>query len=160
MHTILQASIADVPEVMAFYRSLIGTPGCIWNEMYPFTELAEQDAAQGALFILRDTDRLIASITVEAPEEDFAALDWTVRNPCELARLGVAVDYQGQGIGNLMLQYALQVARERGFGGAILLVHHTLDAAISLYRKNGFVFCGSVFMYERDWDRYELDFEA
>ncbi|MCL2670772.1 MAG: GNAT family N-acetyltransferase [Clostridiales bacterium] len=154
---ILQATQQDLPELMALYRSLIGTPGCIWSTEYPFLELAEEDVERGYVFVMRMGGRLIATITVETPE-DIADLDWTSKRPCELARLGVAQEYQGQGLGATMLQFALYKAMERGHDGAILLVNPAHEAAVALYRKHGFARCGDLFMYERNWDRYELCF--
>ena len=52
--------------------------------------------------------------------------------------LAVRPEYQGQGIGARLLEYALQFCRENGAISVDLKVHPTNEKALRLYRRFGF----------------------
>ena len=58
---------------------------------------------------------------------------------CELIKMGVRENYQGKGIGKLLLEKVIEHAREKGFRTMTLETASTLEAAVSLYKKIGFV---------------------
>lgn len=53
-------------------------------------------------------------------------------------RLGVNVDYLKQGIGGIMLEKAVELAKENGVEYLRLFIVDINQAAINLYIKNGF----------------------
>jgi ribosomal protein S18 acetylase RimI-like enzyme len=57
----------------------------------------------------------------------------------ELAKLAVAPEAQGQGIGRRLTIAALEHARDRGATKVILVSNHQLVAAVRLYESLGFV---------------------
>lgn len=57
----------------------------------------------------------------------------------ELGKMAVDEGFQGRGVGNAMLHYALQHAKELGAEKIILYSNTTLAPAIHLYKKWGFV---------------------
>lgn len=59
----------------------------------------------------------------------------------ELTKMAVDERWQGRGYGRRLLDAALDLARERGKSRVILYTQTALKAAISLYRKSGFVGC-------------------
>ncbi|MBK7851874.1 MAG: GNAT family N-acetyltransferase [Bacteroidetes bacterium] len=58
---------------------------------------------------------------------------------CELIKMGVRENYQGKGIGKLLLEKVIEQAREKGFRTMTLETASTLEVAVSLYKKIGFV---------------------
>ena len=56
----------------------------------------------------------------------------------ELAKMAVATRSRGLGIGNLLMEAAIDHARRRGAARIVLQSHASLRAAVSLYRKYGF----------------------
>ena len=102
-YTFSLACNSDIPEIAHIYRSLVGTPGCTWEEDYPSRETAEDDIAQGALYILKSGDGIIAVASIGAFDE-LGHLQWALCNACELARIGVVPRMQKQGIGTIMLR--------------------------------------------------------
>jgi len=149
------ATQADIPQIMEVYQSLIGTPGCTWNEHYPDIEIAEADIKANGLYLLKDNDRIIA-VASAGKLDDYDVNSWDIENPCEFARLGVRPDYQGRGIGKMCMNYVFKIAREQGFDGVVLLVAKNNPTAIALYEKGGFKRCGEVFMYGNDYYRYQM----
>jgi len=61
------------------------------------------------------------------------------KKTCELRKMYLLKNYQGQGIGKMMMDDALKKARELGYSEIVLETNKLLDKAISLYDKYGFV---------------------
>jgi len=56
----------------------------------------------------------------------------------ELAKMAVDPASQGRGYGNLLIERAIEFARESGGNTLMLLTNSKLEAAIHLYEKHGF----------------------
>jgi len=61
------------------------------------------------------------------------------KQTCELRKMYLLKNYQGQGLGKLMMDDALKKAKELGYSVIVLETNKLLDKAISLYDKYGFV---------------------
>ena len=57
---------------------------------------------------------------------------------CELAKMAVDPEYQGQGVGCQLGLAFVEKARHRGFSRIVLEGNTKMEASISLYRKLGF----------------------
>lgn len=161
MHYIFStARAADAQAVFALYQSLIGTPGCTWSDEYPTEELVADDIRAGALYVLKDEQGTLLATASAGGERELDDLAWKPQNPCELARVGVALPFQHRGVASYLLKQVINAVQLRGFDGIILLVsiHHA--AAIALYEKHGFTCCGELNRYGFDFYRYQLIFQA
>jgi putative acetyltransferase len=58
---------------------------------------------------------------------------------CELRKMYLLNNYQGQGLGKLMMVDAFKKARELGYSEIVLETNKLLDKAIAMYGKYGFV---------------------
>jgi L-amino acid N-acyltransferase YncA len=154
----MMATMNDIPAIIDIYRNLVGTPGCTWDDEYPSKESAESDIADNAIFVLKENDKVIA-VASAGPFDELGHLEWNLKNPCELARIGVPPPLQGRGLGSIILQNVIQTMKERGFYGIRMLVSKTNPAALALYDKNGFERCGEVFMFDIDFYCYQILFE-
>lgn len=56
----------------------------------------------------------------------------------EVAKMAVTPEYQGRGVGRLVLERSVELAREMGARRLYLETNHTLEPAIRLYRAVGF----------------------
>ncbi|WP_159947805.1 GNAT family N-acetyltransferase [Polaribacter septentrionalilitoris] len=56
----------------------------------------------------------------------------------ELSKMAVCPKYQGLKIGQKLLDYTINFAKKKRWKSITLYSHRTLEAAIYLYRKNGF----------------------
>lgn len=53
-----QAASADADAVLGLYKSVVGTPLCVWNDVYPTEFDINNDLAAGTLYVLeRDGSR-------------------------------------------------------------------------------------------------------
>lgn len=78
----------------------------------------------------------------------FVIEDGTVQGTCalikraddtyELAKMAVAADARGRGLGSLLLETAIAAARRKGGRRLVLVSNTTLEPAIRLYKKYGF----------------------
>ena len=147
----------ELPKIVLFYHSLIGTPGCTWHVDYPTAAIAATDFAKDSLYVLEHDNQIVAVATV-GDLGQLSDIEWTPKHPCELARLGVMKSAQHTGIGTIVMQHVLDVAKARGFDGIKLLTSPDNIAARSLYRKFGFKKCGEFQGYNHYWYGYELVF--
>ena len=154
-----RATAADTQEILRLYRSLVGTEGCTWDEMYPCEESIAEDLQRDALFCLRGADGIAAVASCGAFAE-LNGLPWRIplRAPCELARIGVQSALQRTGLATRILRCCIETAKAAGFDGVRLLVACCNSAAQRLYAANGFESCGVVRMYDNDYFFEQLTF--
>lgn len=81
---------------------------------------------------------------------------------CEIAKMAVAPDARGRGLGDLLMRAAIRFARETGAGRILIVSNTVLEPAIRLYRKHGFVQVPLKIdpRYRRANIRLELDLES
>lgn len=153
------AKHSDISEILDIYHSLIGTPGCTWDIDYPNREIVESDIDRESLYILKNYDKIIA-VAAAGINDELDHLQWSIKRPCDLARIGVLPMMQNQGIGTIMLQKVIQAVKEKEFDGIRILVSKSNPAALALYNKNNFIKCGETFMYGIDFYCCELYFNT
>ena len=81
----------------------------------------------GAIFFAKSEDRIVGTVAMIKMKDTF-----------ELAKLAVTEEYKGLKIGNLLMEAAIDFARNSGVSSIYLLTNHTLLPAIGLYKKYGF----------------------
>jgi putative acetyltransferase len=69
----------------------------------------------------------------------------------EIKSMRVWSHHQGKGAGRAMLGHIVTTARERGYSNLLLETGSgpAFEAALALYRKNGFTECGAFAAYEK-----------
>ncbi|HZK34764.1 MAG TPA: GNAT family N-acetyltransferase [Bacillota bacterium] len=145
----------DIPQIINIYHSLIGTPGCTWSLSYPNRETAESDLDSNSLYVLKKNGTIIAVASLGEFNE-LEHLQWTLKVPCELARIGVIPTLHRQGIGSTILKNIIKTAKQKGFDGIRMLVSKCNPSALALYNKNGFKKCGEVNMHDNDFYCYQI----
>ena len=147
---------SEADEVLALYRSLVGTPFCAWTADYPARSDVEFDLFRNALFCLRDeeTGEIAGVISIDQDPKVESLTCWTpeLQPGRELSRLGVRETYQNQGIARKLMAGAMEeLALSEGLfvdiGGAstevVRFAHGQLVSAVSCP-------VGSLKLY-RDW---------
>lgn len=118
----------------------------IWDNIYP-CEFFKEDIEKEQLYVLYNENELVAAFALCNSNIGENSVKW--KNKQEKAlyidRFGVSVEHLRQGIGSVMLQNAVKVAREKGFKYLRLFVVDINEPAINLYKKNGFKQVGGVF---------------
>lgn len=99
------------------------------------------------LFIDEETRNIAAyvslcndSIGLELEERDNMGLSYTTVPAIKIARLAVAVDYQGMGIGKSLIQFSAYVGRKiKDMSGLAFLTLDCFEHRVSFYESVGFV---------------------
>lgn len=119
--------------------------------VYPTCEDAKRALLAGTLFVCEEAGTLAGSIIVDTWQPDeYGKIDWPSRAAAEkvmvihlvIVRPGMA----GKGIGSSLVNYALEIAKQRLCEAVRLDTGSQNIPAISLYRKLGFELAGNTSM--------------
>lgn len=149
---------SDAQAVFALYQGMIGIPGCTWSEDYPTFDLVARDIRTGSLYVLKDDGGQVIAAAAAGPDDELEDFEWKPRNPCELARVAVALPLQNRGIGSALLQNVIGAVKDRGFDGIRMLVAINNPHALALYDKHGFARLDEVHVYGHHFYRYQMVF--
>lgn len=156
-HNIFKATEEDRGEILALYRAQIGREFCPWNEDYPSDEEISFDLSRDALFVLKEDGRIRAAISLEEDEDVDSLSCWRdeLKPSGSIARVAVLPDEQNRGYGRIMLQYAMDELKRRGYRGVHFLVNKHNVKAIRSYAVFGFDVVGECRMFGQDFLCYE-----
>lgn len=152
------ATQVDKAEILALYRSLVGTEYCAWTDEYPNETEIESDLSRNALFCMKDeSGKIVGTISIDDDEEVEKLSCWrdTLKPAGELSRLGVRREYQNQGLARQLLQHGMEELKRRGFKSVHFLVCKTNIKAIRSYGKLNFEVVGECRLFGEEWWCYE-----
>ncbi|MGN0354796.1 MAG: GNAT family N-acetyltransferase [Muricoprocola sp.] len=148
----------EIDEIVALYRSALGTPGCVWTEEYPTREILLEDIRANALFGIKNDDGQIIAAIARDRDDDVDALPFWNKElspVAELARLVVSNSYKNQGMARILIRQSMKELKKEGFHGVHYLVADKNMCAVRSYRALGFHFAGEVDMYGEHYLCYE-----
>ena len=128
----------EADKVLKLYRSLLGTPYCVWTEEYPSEKEVEFDLSRDALFCMRDDAGNIAgviSIDDDPNVECLTCWSETMVPSAEVSRVGVCQEFQNQGIAGKLLKGVMEELKKRGYKAVHLLVAKDNVKALRSYDK-------------------------
>ena len=115
----------------------------LWIFETPFSLRAKEFLAQSKLMPMKPTAFTLSSMMTRArlqqPYDYFLTIDLT---QVTLQRMAVLDDYQGQGLGSILLKEAEDFAQEQGFKSISL---HAQLGALKFYLNNGYQEVGQIF---------------
>lgn len=82
----------------------------------------------GFIYLAMQNDKVIGTAALAKMEDGIY----------ELAKMSVAPEHRGKGIGNILIQHCLDKARQLNATKVLLYSNSQLQAAISMYEKFGF----------------------
>ncbi len=119
---------ADLPQVLELDQACFGG---LWSKDGYLREMASPNSTLLILPLPNDGDRLMGLGCL-----------WSIVEEAHVTIMAVHPDFQGQGLGQLILLGLLQDAWRRGLERATLEVRESNIAAIALYKKFGFQTAG------------------
>lgn len=157
MREIAAATEEDRALILALYQAQKGREFCPWDEDYPSDETISFDLSRDSLFVMKEDNGIIAAVSIEKDEDVDHLACWNrdLFPGGELARLAVDPSVQSRGIGRRMMEYGMEVLKERGFKSIHFLVNKYNVKAIKCYASFGFQVVGECFMYDQDFLCYE-----
>ena len=119
-------AIADVDGVMAVEKDSFSTP---WSRSAFEEELAQNRLAR---YIVAEEDGQVVG---------YAGM-WLVINEAHVTNVAVSGSRRGEGIGRLLMEALMKLARDEGMESMTLEVRVSNEAAKALYYQLGFVSAG------------------
>ena len=134
----------DLAKVKAMYRKIIDNMNSInigiWDEIYP-CEFFKDDIDNNRLYLLTEENyEIVGAFALCESNTGESYVQWENKNEKALYidRVGVNVDYLRQGIGSILLQNALKIAKEKDAKYLRVFVVDINKPAENLYLKNNF----------------------
>ena len=146
-----RAKNEDLEKVFQLYRSVVGMPCCVWDDDYPGWIDINEDFENGTLYVMEEDAAILGSISIVVHNELEELTFWQEKEARELARVAVTPGQQGKGIAQRMVSEIASILRAQGVPSIHLLVAKANPPAQSVYRKCGFQFLGSCFMFGHDY---------
>ena len=131
----------EADTVLKLYRSLLGTPYCVWTEEYPSEKEVEFDLSRDALFCMRDdAGNIVGVISIDDDPNVECLTCWseTMVPSAEVSRVGVCQEFQNQGIAGKLLKGVMEELKKRGYKAVHLLVAKDNVKALRSYDKLNF----------------------
>ena len=150
----------EADTVLKLYRSLLGTPYCVWTEDYPSEKEVEFDLSRDALFCMRDDAGNIAgviSIDDDPNVECLTCWSETMVPSAEVSRVGVCRKFQNQGIARKLLEGVMEELKNRGYQAVHLLVAKDNVKALRSYDKLNFENVGECELWGHMYWCYEKE---
>ncbi len=125
--SIMQKSVED------FFEKCFSAVGILYSPMDRHADIADVEQyymRNGCFWCLFDNEFLIGTIAVRIIDIDNKVV--------ELKRMFILPEYQGKGYGRLLLEYAIDYAREQQFSRICLDTRKQFSVAQHLYRSSGF----------------------
>ena len=160
------AASDDLSKIQAMYRNIIRNMNentiSIWDEVYP-CEFFKNDIEQNRLYVLEEHDEICSAFALCDSNSGAGDVRWKNNDSTAvyIERLGVHVDYLGNGIGSMLLHQAVELAKQKGADYVRLFVADINKPAIHLYVKNKFEIADGIYEERIDDNLilHELGFE-
>ena len=128
----IQKAVVDdleiISQLAAKARARMQADGLMqWPGNYPDQKTFEKDISQGGLYVYKQGDRIVASISI-LPENDdaYKEIRWLKDHSLVIHRVVVDPDSQKQGIGLALFEFARTLAK----------THHYLSIKVDTHPKN------------------------
>ena len=137
------ANMDDLPSLKSVYGKIIDTMNKnnirIWDEIYP-CEFFSDDIIKNRLYVLVENNEIASAFALCDSNAGENYLNWENKHEKALYidRFGVNINCLRKGIGSIMLNSAIALAREKGAKYLRLFVVDINEPAIGFYIKNGF----------------------
>lgn len=104
-------------------------------------------------------DSSLAGMVIMVPP-DSPARRLAKENEAEIHLLAVRPEYRRQGLGRMLVEEAMNRARQGGYSKIVLWTQTSMTAARNLYESTGFVHVGDFGRNGREFKVYEKDLSA
>ena len=132
MYTLRKAKKGEETRIFDLVKTVLSDFGLVTNIESTDRDLSDIDkfyfSSNGWFSVIEKDKEIIGSY----------GLHRINNHTCELRKMYLLKEYQGQGLGKLMMEDALRRAKELGYTQVILESNKLLDKALGLYKKYGF----------------------
>jgi ribosomal protein S18 acetylase RimI-like enzyme len=127
-----------------------------WDEIYPNREQIEEDVRCRSLYVAREKGICLGALSLnEKQEEVYKQVEWCGIEPALVVhRLCVDPAFQGLGIAGQLMDFAEDLALQRGYASIRLDAYSGNPKAVALYERRGYRRAGQVRFPRRDLPFY------
>ena len=138
MITIRDATIEDVPELLAIYNDIIINTTAVWHEEPHTIAMRQQWLAEKAtegfpVFVAEEDNKIIGFSTI-GPFRPWFGYRFTVENSVYVASAS-----RGKGVAKLLLPPLIDASKKLGLHAIVAGIEASNEASIALHQKFGFV---------------------
>ena len=148
---IVPGTPADLDPLMEMIRAIVTHMNANgidqWHPEYPNPEVIGRDLEQGTLHCLKINGSFAGMIVVnEDYDEEYNAIEWLTPSNKSLYvhRLAVHPDYQGKGLGRMLMDFAEAKAEDEGYLSVRLDTYTGNPGNMRLYEKLGYTTLGTL----------------
>jgi ribosomal protein S18 acetylase RimI-like enzyme len=122
-----------------------------WDEVYPNEEIITKDVDSRALYVLEQNGLCIAAVSLNQEQDAaYQKVHWLGGEPVLVVhRLCVDPAYQGNGLGNRLMDFAEEYAKQHAYASIRLDAYTGNPSAIRLYERRGYRKAGQVYFPRR-----------
>ena len=151
------ASLKEIENIMGLIKNCIKDMESQsiyqWNDYYPSVDIFENDIKNNSLYILEDQGQCLGLISInEDQSPEYKELTWLKESGKILVihRLAVNPEWQKQGIGRQLMDFAENYASEKGYTSIRLDAYSGNQRALNLYERRGYKRVGQLFFPWRE----------
>ncbi len=149
----------NLNEIMGLYKRVIKTTFTTWDENYPSKELIGDDIKNKEIYVIKLNNKIVAVSFLGKKENDTEQWCVDLKRSMGIARICVDPEFQGKGIGTMLVKKLIETAKEKGADGMQFHVEVSNVSAMKMYEKCGFKNYGrGQSNYGYDYYKYELIF--
>ncbi|NGQ95087.1 GNAT family N-acetyltransferase [Brevibacillus sp. SYP-B805] len=139
----IKASVTDTKELLNLFAAAkhhLRRNGIDqWDFFYPNRFVIQRDIKKGELYGIKENDRFIAAVTLnEEVPKAYANINWESCSALVIHRLVVDPAAQGKGLGQKLLQFSEEFAKQHRYPAVHLDAYSGNMIALHLYEKNGY----------------------
>lgn len=161
-----KGTLSDLDQLSGIYKAAkqaLDKQGIFqWTSNYPTTTIIKHDLQQGVLFVLKWGRIIIGAVNLsEEQEEAYQQVDWKFDDAKVLVihRLVINPVYQGQGYGNVLMDFCEAFAQKNHYTSIRLDAYSKNIAVVEWYKKRHYISRGQVFFPERTAPFYCMEKE-
>ena len=155
---ITQANTTDFEPIMAFYNDVINrTPDMAiyarWKkDQHPTEQGIRAYIEEGAMYLYKENGQIVGAMAVTMYQgDDYHPIEWLQslkdNEVAVIHILAVSPDYQGKGIGTMMISESIRLAKTNGMKGIRLDALASNTPAHKIYRNLGFEYRGKQHLF-------------
>ena len=153
-YSIVDASEADLPDILAIYNDAVQHTTAIWNEtlvdlVNRRAWLAECTAAGFPVLVAHDAVGKVVGYASYGTWRSIEGFRHTVEHS-----VYVRADQRGKGLGPLLMQALIERARAANLHVMVAAIESENAASIRLHQRLGFVTCGQMPQVGRKFGRW------
>jgi ribosomal protein S18 acetylase RimI-like enzyme len=122
-----------------------------WDDIYPNEEIITKDVNSRSLYVLEQDDLCLAAMSLnQEQDEAYQKVPWFGGEPVLVVhRLCVDPAYQGHGMGNRLMDFAEEHAKQHAYVSIRLDAYTGNSRAVRLYERRGYRKAGQVYFPRR-----------